>query len=311
MMLSSAVRENTLPEIRRLMSVGADVNVKDNNGFTPLINASFFGQVQFVTEFLEHGADTEVNDHYDRTPLHWACLNDHLAVVIKLLGHGVNIDAYNSNGAPAILAKRKCRGGGANTEAKTDQGDTPLHWACWKGHLAIAKALLSGGANILAANNQGQLPIHKAVSRRKSEVAKYLLREFYARTRPLPLHDLLKDFTWIVSPNSSDVPPLRAALDENVLSTDDVMEILEFLVGQNPALLSSRDQDGSLPLHVACRRGASFTVVQFLVNSYKASVKSVTCRGELPLFLACEMSEPSLGIIFILVKLYPDLLVYR
>jgi hypothetical protein len=73
-----------------------------------------------------------------------------------------------------------------------------------------------------------------------------------------------------------------------VLGTDDVVEILEYLVGHNPdALLSSRVKDGSLPLHVACRRGASFTIAQSPVNHCKASVKSLTSEGVLPLFLAC------------------------
>jgi ankyrin repeat protein len=92
-----------------------------------------------------------------------------------------------------------------------------------------------------------------------------------------------------------------------VLGTDDVVEILEYLVDQHSEMLRSRDQDGSLPLHVACRRGASFLIVQSLVNRYKASVKSVTPQGDLPLFLACEIPEPSLDNIFLLVKLYPDL----
>jgi ankyrin repeat protein len=95
-----------------------------------------------------------------------------------------------------------------------------------------------------------------------------------------------------------------------VLGTDDVVEIIEYLVGQNPALLSSHDQEGSLPLHVACRRGAAFTIIQSLVDLYKASVKSVTPGGDLPLFLACEMSETSLDTIYLLTKLYPDL-IYR
>jgi ankyrin repeat protein len=122
----------------------------------------------------------------------------------------------------------------------------------------------------------------------------------------------LKDLTWIPSPNSSDIDglPLRYALDRNVLDTDDVVEILEYLVDRNPALLSARDQDGSLPLHLACRRGASFSVVQSLVNLNKVSIKSVTPQGDLPLFLACELPETSLDTIFILMKLYPDL-VYR
>jgi ankyrin repeat protein len=106
------------------------------------------------------------------------------------------------------------------------------------------------------------------------------------------------------------LPPLHDALHWNVLGTDDVVNIIEYLVDQNPALLSSPDQDGSLPLHVACRCGASFAFVQSLVNLYKASVKSVTPQGDLPLFLACESPEPSLDTIFLLTKLFPDV-VYR
>jgi ankyrin repeat protein len=173
--------------------------------------------------------------------------------------------------------------------------------------MAVVKALLNGGANILAANNQGQFPVHRAVRGGHSAVAECLLQHFYATTRRLPLNELLEDLTWIGDPNRSDTPPLRAALHQNVLGTDDVVEILEYLVGRNPELLSSRNHDGSLPLHVACRRGASFSIVQSLVNHFKSSVKSATPQGDLPLFLACEISEPSLDTIFLLMKLYPDL----
>jgi ankyrin repeat protein len=176
--------------------------------------------------------------------------------------------------------------------------------------LPVVKALLSGGANILAANNHGCLPIHVAVRRRNSAVTKYLLQHFYATTCRLPLHALVEDRTWIGDPVSSDVPPLRFALYHNVLRTDHVVEIVEFLHDRNPAWLCARDQDGSLPLHVACHRGVSFKIVQSLVDLYKASVKSVTPQGDLPLFLACEMPETSLDTIFLLMKLYPDL-VYR
>jgi ankyrin repeat protein len=252
--LIEAATENNLPEVRRLLSVGANVNATGNGDWTPLHWASMMGHSQVVKELMEHGADTEAKD-------------------------------------------------------KTD-GDTPLHWASWKGHLPVVKALRSGGADILTASNRGELPIHYAVRKRNSAVARYLIQQGYATTRRLPLHELLEDVTSDDTPNRSDLPPLRAALEANVLGTDDVVEILEYLVGQNPALISYRDRDGSLPLHVACRRGASFAIVQCLVNFYKASVKSVTFEGDLPLFLACEMPKTSLDTIFLLMKLYPDL-VYR
>jgi ankyrin repeat protein len=44
----------------RLLSVGADVHAENNFGITPLIEASYRGHVQAVSELLEHGADIEV-----------------------------------------------------------------------------------------------------------------------------------------------------------------------------------------------------------------------------------------------------------
>jgi hypothetical protein len=101
-------------------------------------------------------------------------------------------------------------------------------------HLPVVKALVSSGATILAVNNYGSLPIYVDVRNRNSEVRKHLLREFYATTRRLPLHELLKDLTWISDANitTGGALPLRIALDENVLGTNDVVEIVEFLVDQ-------------------------------------------------------------------------------
>jgi ankyrin repeat protein len=302
--LIEAAKMNNLPEVSRLLGVGADVNTKDNRGSTPLYFAILRGHVQVFKELVKHGADIDAKDSGCWTPLHWACLKGHVVVVNELLSPN------DSNGAPtSILGKRKSRRG-ADVDAKDRHGRTPLHIVSCCGHFPVIKALLSGGADILAANNAGRLPFHEAVRFRRLDVAKYLLQQLYATTRRLPLHELVEDLTWIGNPNSRDAPPLRAALDQNLLRTNDVVEILEFLVCKNPALLCSRDQDGSLALHVACRSGVSFTVVQSLVNHDKASVKSVTPQGDLPLFLACEMPETSLDTIFLLMKQYPEL-VYR
>jgi ankyrin repeat protein len=240
-----------------------------------------------VRRLLSVGADVNAKNDYGSTPLHWASLRGHVQVFKELLDHGANIEAKNAG------------------------GDTPLHDASWRGHLPAVKALLSGGANILAVTNRGELPIHQAVSEKHSAVSKCLLQQLYATTRRLPLHELVEDITWIGNPNSGRAPPLHRALHRNVLDTNDVVEILEYLVGQDPALLSSHDQDGALPLHIACRRGASFAIVQSLVKHYQASVKNVTSEGDLPLFLACEMPETSLDTIFILMKLYPDVVYHR
>jgi hypothetical protein len=89
-------------------------------------------------------------------------------------------------------------------------------------------ALVRGGADILSADNHGNI----LFAERKLEVAKYLLQHFYATIiRRLPLHQLLKELTWIGNPFSGDAPPLGAALHRDVLGMDDVVEIIEYLVG--------------------------------------------------------------------------------
>jgi ankyrin repeat protein len=266
--LIEAARENNLPEVRRLLSIGANVNAQGSGGVTPLHRVSWSGHVPVVKELLGHGADIEAKAHLNMTPLHFACKKGHLGVVNELLSPS------ESNGTTSILGKRKSRG--ADTEAKDRNGSTPLHLASIGGHLAVVKALVSGGADILATNNHGDLPIHQAVRRGISEASKYLLQHYYATTRRLPLHKLVEDLAWIGNPDSRVAPPLRYALHRNGLGMHDVVEILENLVERNPELVSSRDHDGLLPLHVACRRGASFSVVQSLVNHYQASVKTVT-----------------------------------
>jgi hypothetical protein len=299
--LIEAAKENNLPEVRRLLSDGADVNTTATfYGRTPLHWAGSHGHVQVFQALLEHGADIEAKDNGGWTPLHYACYKGHLPVVIELLSPN-----DSSNGTTtSILGKRKSRGG-ANTEAKLMDGSTPLHFACREGHLPVVKALLTGGANILAANDYGRLPVHEAVRFRRPEVTKCLLQHFYATYRRLPLHALVEDLTWIGDSYGRDAPQLHAALYQDVLDTDDVVEIVEFLADRNPAWLCSSDQNGSLPLHLACCRGASFSIIQWLVNRYGVSIKSVTRQGCLPLFLACEIPETSLDTIFLLMTQNP------
>jgi ankyrin repeat protein len=107
-----AAWDDNLPEVERLLSVGANVNATDNGGWTPLFVACLRGHVQVVKELVDHRADLEANNNYKGdTPLHCASQHAHLPVVKALLSRGANIEAKNNSG-DSHTSSRGLLGGG-------------------------------------------------------------------------------------------------------------------------------------------------------------------------------------------------------
>lgn len=62
--------------------------------------------------------------------------------------------------------------------AQDGDGSTPLHYASWKGHVAVAETLLAAGADIHAQNRNGHwgtTPLHAAAHGNQRAVAELLL----------------------------------------------------------------------------------------------------------------------------------------
>jgi ankyrin repeat protein len=64
---------------------------------------------------------------------------------------------------------------GADVNAKTNSGQTPLHWASSMNELEIAKLLIDRGADVKAKDDWGKTPLHRASWNNHIEIAELLL----------------------------------------------------------------------------------------------------------------------------------------
>jgi ankyrin repeat protein len=97
-LLHMAAGGNHTALVNVLLDRGANINIQDSMGWTPLFHAIFHQRTQIIPLLLEKGADTDVKDYRGFTPTHMAMRTESLAVVNLLLAHGVDLDAPNNVG---------------------------------------------------------------------------------------------------------------------------------------------------------------------------------------------------------------------
>ncbi|KAH9520085.1 BRCA1-associated RING domain protein 1 [Bulinus truncatus] len=105
-LLQVATIEADLETVRKLLEEGANPNVKDYAGWTPLHEAVNHGNADITELLIKHGASVNAPGlNYD-TPLHDAVSNYHKGCIQLLLANGANTMARNQQGlTPLDLAR--------------------------------------------------------------------------------------------------------------------------------------------------------------------------------------------------------------
>ena len=81
-----------------LINRGAEVDARDEGGWTPLHYAAVHDSIDVAQLLTEKGAEVDARDKYGDTPLHRVVQKDSLSVGKLLITNGADIDAMNKYG---------------------------------------------------------------------------------------------------------------------------------------------------------------------------------------------------------------------
>jgi ankyrin repeat protein len=128
--------------VQLLLDYGADIEAQERNGLLTSLHVAVWDCSLEVTELLlTRGADMEGRDDDGCTPLHHASTRNRLEFIELLMNQGANLEARNGRGdAPLYsVCKNSDRhddngvylllDGGANMQARNNDCRTPLHVA--------------------------------------------------------------------------------------------------------------------------------------------------------------------------------------
>jgi L-ascorbate metabolism protein UlaG (beta-lactamase superfamily) len=159
--------------IARLIAAGADPEISDAHGTTPLMNTAWRGQADGMAGLIAGGADVNRVDAWERSALWVAAGHGGSVMVETLLEAGADPGRANVYGETPLL--RAARAGhaevvdlllasGASTDGREARcGRTALHQAAIAGYGDCVESLAKGGASVTARDHHGLNPLDLAV----------------------------------------------------------------------------------------------------------------------------------------------------
>ncbi len=244
--LAAAARSGHETMVELLLTAGADVERRDDDGATALLHAcdEDTGHAGVVRRLLAAGADPDAADEEGARPLHRCLCERHFECARLLLSGGAdpNLRAWGASALhvatrhfdmPELLDDLLAAG--ADLEARDEEGMTPLLAAVIHDiEEGIAKRLLEIGADPHARDAAGRTALEIAVHWDRGEVARRLVG---AGLDPCQL------------------PPATAL--HWFAEHDQAPAVRQLLVGCSP---DKPDQHGATPLMRAARAGARSAV---------------------------------------------------
>ena len=162
---------------RKLVAAGANTDLADVSGVTPLMTAVGRPQIENVELLLEAGAKVDARDNRaQETALMIAVRDNNAAAVRALLDHGADANAATRIGKTPARRPPGAGGGSHGVgivrsgwpergyQDATPGGLTPLLYAARDGHTEIARMLIAAGAKVNLADANKISPLLMAIT---------------------------------------------------------------------------------------------------------------------------------------------------
>jgi ankyrin repeat protein len=182
--LMNAARNGDTEAVRKMLDLGAEVDLKTSKGKTALMLAAAGGFTETTKLLVNRGADVNVQDNYGTTAIIAAATAGHPETASLLVGFGADPLFKDSSGGSA-LSNATFFG---HTEAvlaileqlpelPADAGSELLLLAAGLGHEKIASALLDKGVNVNARGLKDRTALMAAAAFNKPQLVKLLLEK--------------------------------------------------------------------------------------------------------------------------------------
>ncbi len=241
-LILSAIAEGNKSTISFLASLG-HCELQDENGMTVLHQAAKEGDRHIISYVIDHAQFLDKQSSQGWTALHYA-VSEGYREIVKLLLEKNDVDI----------------------NAKTCDSKSSLAIALEKGHVGIAKVLISHGANMEIIDELDDLETHPLFSPQNNYMMEYMLNHganpnMWTCDGRTPLH--------IAAQNGRD-------------------RMLDILV-ENGADIDQQDKDGCSPLMLAIKEGHRPFTIGILALGADANISDKD--GSTPLYLACEQGN--------------------
>jgi ankyrin repeat protein len=278
-----------------LLEKGAAIDIVNNDGLTPLQLAATIDNCEAITLLLQQCAQVEARSLAGPTALQYAAWKGNWVAFDLLLIGGADINTWNKQGetllheqaryGSTVSIASKLLDQGANIEARTSQGYTPIQCAAMMGNKTMFQFFLDKGAKIdvETAKSETLLHITPPANQDCLDILKVVLNaganvKATSSSGWTPLHQTV--YTGTGSPD---------------LSSDKTAEYIQLLLDRGASIndrsLSSLAQT---PLHLAAIAPIPrSSLVEFLIQR-KADVNLVTGDGKTAIHLAAERGRESI-----------------